>query len=128
MTADDKQRAEGRAVRARIMGDDWVSSAGQSPGLAAFTERAIDQVWATAWTAPSLELRLKSVTTISVLAALGHLDELRAHAAGALRAGLLDAAELRALILHALPYVGFPAARQAMVVVDEVVQAAGATG
>ena len=128
MTADEGQRAQGLAVRARIMGDDWVSSAGQSPGLAAFTERAIDQVWSTAWTAPALELRLKSVTTISVLAALGHLDELRAHAAGALRAGLLDAAELRALILHALPYVGFPAARHAMVVVDEVVQAAGATG
>lgn len=128
MTADERQRAEGLAVRARILGDDWVSSAGQSPGLAAFTERAIDQVWATAWTSPALELRLKSVTTISVLAALGHLDELRAHAAGALRAGLLDAAELRAVVLHALPYVGFPAARHAMVVVDEVLQAAGAAG
>lgn len=125
MTAEDKRRAEGLAVRARIMGDDWVSSSGQSPGLAEFTERAIDQVWATAWTSPALELRLKSVTTISVLAALGHLGELRAHAAGALRASLLDAAELRALVLHALPYVGFPAARHAMVVVDEVIAAAG---
>lgn len=119
------QRAEGRAVRARIMGDDWVSSAGQGPGLAAFTERAIDQVWSTAWTSPDLELRLKSVTTISVLAALGHVDELRAHAAGALRAGLLDAGQLRALVLQALPYIGFPAARHAMVVADEVIAAAG---
>lgn len=125
MTADDKQRAEGLAARAQIMGEDWVSSAGQSPGLAAFTDRAIDQVWSTSWTAPDLELRLKSVITIAVLAALGHLDELRAHAAGALRAALLDAAELRALVLHALPYVGFPAARHAMVVVDEVIAAAG---
>ena len=121
---DAAQRAAGLAVRAQIMGEGWVSAAAQSPGLAAFTERAIDQVWAVAWTSPALELRLKSVTTISVLAALGHLDELRAHAAGALRAGLLDAGELRALVLQALPYIGFPAARHAMVVADEVIAAA----
>lgn len=102
------------------MGDAWVSGADATPGLAAFTERAIDQVWSTAWTAPGLELRLKSVVTISVLTTLGHLDELRAHAAGALRASLLTAEELRAIVLHATPYVGFPAGRHAMVVVDEV--------
>lgn len=121
----EPKATDGMAVRARIMGDEWVASAEETPGLAAFTRRAVEQVWSTAWTAPELELRLKSVTTIAVLVAGGHLGELRAHAAGALRAGLLDADELRGLVLHALPYVGFPTARHAMVVVDEVVAASG---
>ena len=118
MESKDDRLTRGQEIRTRIMGGGWVSSATVSPGLAAFTERAVDHVWSTVWTDPAMPLPMKSTVTLSVLIAQGHLDEFEAHAAGALRAGLLDAATLRAIVLHALPYVGFPAARHAMATLD----------
>lgn len=125
MTASEEQRTRGLAAREQLMGQAWVSSADATPGLALFTERAREWVWGTAWGDATLELRLKSVTTLSILIAQGALDELRAHAAGALRAGLLDPDQLRSLALHATCYVGFPSGRHAMVVIDDVIASAG---
>lgn len=122
MTADpahpDPRREEGLAVRARILGQAWDSGSRATPGLEAFTELGIQNIWCGSWIDPTLEIRLKSVTTISALIALRHLALLGFHVAGALREGLLTADEVRALALHLNPYVGYPTAREAMVVID----------
>ena len=86
-----------------------------------FTELGIQNIWCGSWLDPTLELRLKSVTTISAMIALRHGGLLGFHVAGALREGLLDAAELRAIAIHLNPYVGYPTARDAMVVIDRVI-------
>jgi alkylhydroperoxidase/carboxymuconolactone decarboxylase family protein YurZ len=114
----DPRREEGLAIRARILGEAWDSGSRASPGLEAFTELGIQNIWCGSWIDPTLEIRLKSVTTISALIALRHLGLLGVHVAGALREGLLTADEVRALALHLNPYVGYPTARDAMVVID----------
>jgi alkylhydroperoxidase/carboxymuconolactone decarboxylase family protein YurZ len=114
----DPRREEGLAVRARILGEAWDSGSRATPGLEAFTELGIQNIWCGSWIDPALEIRLKSVTTISALIALRHLGLLGFHVAGALREGLLTADEVRALALHLNPYVGYPTARDAMVVID----------
>lgn len=119
------RRERGALARQMIMGEEWASAAKSSRGLAAFTEQAVEHVWCAVWGETSLEMRLKSLSTLSALIALGHLDELRPHVAGALRSDLLTAEELRAVALHLAPYVGYPAARHAMVVIDDVVAALG---
>jgi alkylhydroperoxidase/carboxymuconolactone decarboxylase family protein YurZ len=114
----DQRREHGLAIRARILGEAWDSGSRTSPGLEAFTELGIQNIWCGSWIDPTLELRLKSVTTISALIALRHPGLLGFHVAGALREGLLTPAEVRALALHLNPHVGYPTARDAMVVID----------
>lgn len=118
----DPRREQGLAVRATIMGAAWDRGSRVSPGLAAFTELGIQNIWCGSWIDPALELRLKSVTTISALIALRHTGLLGFHVAGALREGLLSAAEIRAIALHLNPYVGYPVARDAMVVIDKEIE------
>ena len=114
----DPRREQALAIRAKILGEAWDPASRATPGLEAFTELGIEHIWCGSWIDPTLELRLKSVVTISALIALRHLGLLGFHVAGALREGLLTADEVRAVALHLNPYVGYPAAREAMVVID----------
>jgi 4-carboxymuconolactone decarboxylase len=114
----DARREDGLAIRARILGETWDSGSRATPGLEAFTELGIQNIWCGQWLDPALELRLKSVVTISALIAMRHSGLLGFHVAGALREGLLTPEEVRAVALHLNPYVGYPTARDAMVVVD----------
>jgi alkylhydroperoxidase/carboxymuconolactone decarboxylase family protein YurZ len=120
MTDPAANRDQALAIRQKIMGDGWVTSVASTPGIESFTEQAIDHLWGGAWVDGTLELRLKSLITITALMSLGHLEELTAHVRGALREGLWTAEELRAVVRHASPYIGYPAGRHAMVVVDEI--------
>jgi len=114
----DQLREQGLAIRARILGEAWDAGSRTTPGLEAFTELGITDIWCGQWIDPVLELRLKSVVTISALIALRQLGLLGFHVAGALRESLLRPDEVRAVALHLNPYVGYPAAREAMVVID----------
>lgn len=125
-TSQTDRHQRGIEARELIMGGEWTSSAGSTPGLAAFTDQAVEHVWCAVWSGETLEMRQKSLSTISALIALGHLDELRPHVGGAIRAGLLSVHEVRAVALHLAPYVGYPRARHAMVVIEEVVAGASA--
>lgn len=121
----DSRREQGLAIRARILGEAWEQESRVTPGLAAFTELGIENIWCGTWIDPTLELRLKSVTTISALIALRHTGLLGFHVAGALREGLLTPDEIRALALHLNAYVGYPTARDAMVVIDREIARSG---
>ena len=114
----DPRREQALAIRARILGETWDAGSRTTPGLEAFTELGISNIWCGQWIDPTLELRLKSVVTISALIAMRHSGLLGFHVAGALREGLLSADEIRGVALHLNPYVGYPTARDAMVVID----------
>ena len=114
----DERREQALAIRARILGETWDAGSRTTPGLEAFTELGIQNIWSGQWIDPALELRLKSVVTISALIAMRHSGLLGFHVAGALRESLLTADEIRAVALHLNPYVGYPTARDAMVVID----------
>jgi alkylhydroperoxidase/carboxymuconolactone decarboxylase family protein YurZ len=114
----DERREQALAIRARILGETWDAGSRTTPGLEAFTELGIQNIWCGQWIDPALELRLKSVVTISALIAMRHSGLLGFHVAGALRESLLSADEIRGVALHLNPYVGYPTARDAMVVID----------
>jgi alkylhydroperoxidase/carboxymuconolactone decarboxylase family protein YurZ len=114
----DPRREQALAIRARILGETWDAGSRTTPGLEAFTELGIANIWCGQWIDPTLELRLKSVVTISALIAMRHSGLLGFHVAGALRESLLSADEIRGVALHLNPYVGYPTARDAMVVID----------
>lgn len=124
----DPRREQALAIRARILGESWDAGSRVSPGLEAFTELGIQHIWADQWIDPVLELRLKSTVTISAMIALRHLGLLGFHVAGALREGLLSSGEIRGIALHLNPYTGYPAARDAMVVIDREIAAWEKTG
>jgi 4-carboxymuconolactone decarboxylase len=75
--------------------------------------------WGTLWQRGVLPLKVRSMATVSMLIALNRPHELTVHLKGALRNGCTEE-ELREVILHSIAYCGFPAAIDAMRLVDSV--------
>jgi 4-carboxymuconolactone decarboxylase len=124
MTEQDKSRHDAAVeVRNKIMGPGWTDTVPPTPGLAAYTEVAIDHMWAVGWSDDTIDLRLRSLCTMVTMISLGYLNELTPHITGALRNGFFTPDEIRAVILHVAPYVGYPKGRHAMVLADELITA-----
>jgi alkylhydroperoxidase/carboxymuconolactone decarboxylase family protein YurZ len=110
-------RPSGEQVRERVVGKPRRQS---DPFLAPFFEAATEHIWGGLWNRPGLELKYRSLVVVSVLAASGHHQELRAHLHGALNLGwTVD--ELREALLQIGGYAGFSAAREAFDVLSETV-------
>ncbi|HXF36608.1 MAG TPA: carboxymuconolactone decarboxylase family protein [Actinomycetota bacterium] len=58
---------------------------------------------------PGLSLRDRELAAVAMLTVLGREAQLRAHLAAALRAGL-TAREVEEVIIHTVPFAGFPTA------------------
>ncbi len=71
------------------------------------------------WTRPDLATRDRSMITCAMLAALGHLEELKAHLAGALSVGVTRD-ELVEVLMQVAVYAGVPAAVAALRVAADV--------
>jgi 4-carboxymuconolactone decarboxylase len=65
------------------------------------------------WSRPNLDLRSRSLCTVAQLAALGRMDELKAHLAGALNLGIRRE-ELIEVLMQTACYAGVPAALNAL--------------
>ncbi|MGX6509307.1 carboxymuconolactone decarboxylase family protein [Rhodococcus sp. SJ-2] len=127
-SVDDAHRAlfdAGLTVRREVLGDAYVDAALErnagSDGES-LQEYVSEFVWGGVWTRDGLERRDRSLSTISILIALGHLQELATH----VRAGLgngLTREEITETVVHATAYVGCPAGISAMRVVQEVLVA-----
>lgn len=70
---------------------------------------AISFAYGEVYERPGLSLRDRELAAVAMLAALGREAQLRAHLAAALRAGLTPE-ELEELVIHTVPFAGFPAA------------------
>ncbi len=71
------------------------------------------------WSRPQLELKIKSLCTITALAALGRQQGLELNIRMALRNGATREEIIEAL-LHIAPYAGFPACWEGLVIADRV--------
>jgi 4-carboxymuconolactone decarboxylase len=75
------------------------------------------------WSRPSLSLKLRSMLTIAILAGQSRPEQLQNHIKGAIANGVTKE-EIREILLHAMLYVGLPAAsdswRQATVALKEI--------
>lgn len=126
---DIHDASDGADIRKAIMGAAWVESAqaGEGDALDEFTQISIEHVWRNVWPRPGLELSYRSAVTIAVLAAMEAHGELVAHAKGALRNNLLTAGQIREIVLHLIPYIGFPKARHAVEALNDLISASGSS-
>jgi 4-carboxymuconolactone decarboxylase len=115
------RREDGAQIVRQMFGqaflDRTMGGPSQGEGApAAMAGFALEQCYGDVWTRPGLSLRERSLVTLGILVGAGHPDELANHVLGAQGNGLTRE-ELAELALHSVPYVGFPAAGQAMGVI-----------
>lgn len=112
---------QGDAIRRQVMGDAHVdrSWAQSSDTLKFYLQQGTELAWGTIWTRPGLDLRARSIATLSVLVTLGRTSEIPGHVRGALNNGLTPD-EIRELFLHIGTYAGFPAGLEAARIADDV--------
>lgn len=111
----------GMTVRRAVLGDEHVDRANSriTPFTADFQDLITRYAWGEIWTRGTIDRRMRSAVTISMMVALGHWEELGMHIAAARRNGL-SVAEIREVLLQTAIYAGVPAANHAFAVAANV--------
>jgi len=80
---------KGMATRRKVMGDAHIKRrAGRGDELTRRHYELVTEIaWGTVWSRPGLPLKIRSLVTIAMLAALNREDELKGHINGALNNG-----------------------------------------
>lgn len=120
MTNDDA-RERGLAMLEEMLGPDRANEVRERWAALApdFERYVIEFLSAEVWSRPGLERRVKSLCTITALAALGRTQGLELNIRMALNNGATREDIVEAL-LHIAPYAGFPASWEALVIADRV--------
>ncbi|KAL4879524.1 AhpD-like protein [Aspergillus karnatakaensis] len=109
----------GLQTRTSVLGPEHVNRSLASAN--AFTlpmqETITEWAWGATWNRPGLDRKQRSLLNLGILIALGRQHELAMHVRGAIRNGLSEL-EIREAVMHALVYVGAPAAMEGMRTVD----------
>lgn len=106
---------DGMAIRRKVLGDAHVDRASaQSTAFdAPFQELITSAAWAGVWSRPELNLRERSLITLSLLAALGHWEEFAMHVRATRNTGATPE-DVREALMHVAIYAGVPAANHAI--------------
>ena len=112
--------AAGTAMRRRVLGAAHVdrSVGGATEFDRAFIEFITTTAWGGIWTRPGLDLRTRSLLVLTILATLGHHEELRLHLRATRNTGATPA-EIGEAMMHVAGYAGIPAANSAMRIAKE---------
>ena len=121
---DDPETQKGLATRRAVLGDDYVQATldKATDFTAPLQELVTRQAWGGTWQREGIDLKTRSIVTVSMLVALGRMHELKTHLRGALNNGVTRE-ELQEIFLHATVYCGFPAAVDAFRSAAEVIDA-----
>lgn len=124
--AHETLREAGRQVMREVLGSDYVERRDTSTTKLNAAVRALSEefAYATLWTRPDLDRRVRSLVTLGMLCALNRPHELRIHLVGALNNGC-SAEEIREVFTHSVAYCGFPAAIDALRTAEEVLREHG---
>jgi 4-carboxymuconolactone decarboxylase len=121
----DQDRAEGERQARRLFGDRRYDES-RAPAPARARRRLLsladEVVFGRVYSRPGLTLPERSLCTIAALTVLREPVQLRAHIGGALNAGVTPG-QLEEVITQMAMYAGFPAALNAMQVLDETLGA-----
>ena len=122
---NDPEIQAGLATRRAVLGKAYVDAAlnNVSDFTAPMQELVTRHAWGNTWQRDGLDLKTRSIVTVSMLVALGKMHELKIHVRGALNNGVTKE-ELQEIFLHATVYCGFPAAIDALRNAAEVVNEA----
>jgi 4-carboxymuconolactone decarboxylase len=114
---DDDRRRVGERVRREVLGDAHVDRAAATspPESRDFQDFITRVAWGDVWARDGLDRWTRSCLTISLLAALGHWDELGMHVRAAVRNGL-SREDIAEVFLHTSVYAGVPVANHALAV------------
>lgn len=122
----DEQFEQGLQMRRQVMGEAFVDKA--FANVDAFTaplqEFVTRNAWGTTWCRDGLDLKTRSLLTLSMLTALGRAQELKGHVRGAINNGATPD-EIREVLLHAAIYCGMPLAIDAFRSAHEVLKEMG---
>ena len=118
----DSDYDKGLATRRAVLGNDYVQGAldRATPFTAPLQDLVTRHAWGNTWQRDGIDLKTRSIVTVSMLVALGRMHELKIHVRGALNNGVTRE-ELQEIFLHASVYCGFPAAVDAFRSASEVV-------
>ena len=121
---NDPEIQAGLATRRAVLGDEYVQGAldRATPFNAPLQELVTRHAWGNTWQRDGIDLKTRSIVTVSMLVALGRMHELKLHVRGALNNGVTPE-ELQEIFMHASVYCGFPAAVDAFRTASEVVEA-----
>ena len=117
---------KGRALLLEICGEAYVAARDgrETNFTAAYNRLAEEAAYGMVWSRDGLDLKTRSLLTIASLTALGRAGELRVHLLAAINNGA-TAEEIREAILHTAIYAGFPAARDATQIAQQVLTELG---
>jgi len=113
----------GMKTRREVLGDDYVNSAVSSTADfdQDFQELLTTSAWGSLWSRETMSKRDRSLITITLLACLGHHEELALHLKATENTGL-SKADISEAFLHLAIYGGIPAARNAFRVAKEALE------
>ena len=119
---EDELLAQGRSVQAQLWPQVANSKGGAFPAAKLapdFFAYVAKSAFGMLWSRPQLAIRDRSLVTCAQLAALGQLEELKAHLRGALNLGITQE-ELTEVMMQTAIYAGVPAANAALRTAAEV--------
>ena len=121
----EEMRARGLKLRKALFGEARVEQRMQAAG--AFGQPLQDMIngyaYGDLWQRPGLSPKLRSLTMIAMMAAVGRPNELRVHLTGGLENGC-TAEEVREVLLQVALYCGLPLSIEAHNIAHEVYGAA----
>ena len=117
---------KGRQLLLEIFGEEYVAARDgrETDFTAAYNRLAEEAAYGMVWSREGLDLKTRSLLTIASLTSLGRAGELRVHLLAAVNNGA-TAEEIREAILHTAIYAGFPAARDATQIAQQVLTELG---
>jgi 4-carboxymuconolactone decarboxylase len=84
------------------------NATGWPRGESAMFDVMIEQLFAEIWTRPGLDIPVRRLITLGVLAAQAKYDVLELQFLRALSTGELGANQVREIVIHLIAYVGYP--------------------
>jgi 4-carboxymuconolactone decarboxylase len=122
----EDMRARGLALRQKLFGEAQVAKRMSAVGT--FGKPLQDMIngyaYGDLWQRPGLSPKLRSLTMVAMMAAVGRPNELRVHLTGAVKNGC-TADEVREVLLQVALYCGLPLSIEAHGIAQEVLAAHG---
>jgi 4-carboxymuconolactone decarboxylase len=119
----DERRAEGRAMRRKLMGDAYADKLDDGlykhPIMEKFAAYTQEAVFGTLWTRPGLDLKTRALICVISDAAQGRVPELKLHIRFAVNQGWTQD-ELSEALLHLAGYIGAPLVRESLLTAIDV--------
>ena len=98
------------------------------PGASDFFDLMMGQLFAEVWSRPGLDIAQRRMLVMGVLAAQGRFDTLGIQFERTLVTGELTAGQVREIVVHLIPYVGYPSSGELFRVSETAIATAESKG